>query len=67
MFIFDFSFLFLQVKSQDGHYFLAGIISWGIGCKLSEGKIILVQRGKFNGLKGIEFFLKIFFSLKIEN
>ncbi|XP_070493415.1 serine proteinase stubble [Chironomus tepperi] len=22
----------LQVKGKDGHYFLAGIISWGIGC-----------------------------------
>ncbi|XP_044262847.1 serine proteinase stubble isoform X1 [Tribolium madens] len=37
----------LQVKGKDGHYFLAGIISWGIGCAEANLPGVCTRISKF--------------------
>ncbi|XP_062562016.1 serine proteinase stubble [Armigeres subalbatus] len=37
----------LQVKAKDGHYFLAGIISWGIGCAEANLPGVCTRISKF--------------------
>lgn len=37
----------LQVKGKDGRYFLAGIISWGIGCAEANLPGVCTRISKF--------------------
>ncbi|XP_055694142.1 serine proteinase stubble isoform X2 [Lutzomyia longipalpis] len=37
----------LQVKARDGHYFLAGIISWGVGCAEANLPGVCTRISKF--------------------
>lgn len=43
----SFSLIVLQVKGKDGHYFLAGIISWGIGCAEANLPGVCTRISKF--------------------
>lgn len=45
-FFFFYNFL-VKVKGKDGHYFLAGIISWGIGCAEANLPGVCTRISKF--------------------
>lgn len=41
------NYIIVKVKGKDGHYFLAGIISWGIGCAEANLPGVCTRISKF--------------------